>query len=402
MRKVISNFRKNKDLYLIALKLGLTGFGGLAIIDKIHEEYVAKRKIISKQKFLHTLSLAQVLPGSTIINLIAFFSYSSAGLIGALIGTILYILPTFIITTFFSAIYFHYSPAEYVIKIVQSLNILLISLLINALFNMGKSVFIRKRGVDYRSITISIICFCLYFFYNLSVIMLFLISGILGVVMYTFTGFFKVPLTDLEVAEGTFFKHKRAWVLLIILLVFFTFSIAYISTPLWVLFSSFFKIGLLSFGGGIAAIPLIENIFVKNLHLFSLTEFWDGISISQITPGPIFIVSAFFGYKVAGFWGALIATIGICIPSVVLIILVGKIHDRIKRNAVIRGIIRGFLAGFMGILATLIIGQIQRSIVNWETFLLASTTFLILVKIKKGFILALMMCLLYSFLFNIH
>src|SRR3989339_2163859 len=98
MMKIISNFKKNKDLYLIALNLGLTGFGGLAIVNRIKEEYVTKRKIISEQKFLHTLSLAQILPGSTIINLIAFFNYLSAGLIGALIGTAIYILPTFLIT----------------------------------------------------------------------------------------------------------------------------------------------------------------------------------------------------------------------------------------------------------------------------------------------------------------
>lgn len=382
--------------------MGLTGFGGLAIVDRIKEEYVIKRKIISEQKFLHTLSLAQILPGSSIINLIAYFSYSRAGLIGALIGTAIYIFPTFIITTFFSAIYFHYSHMYFISQIVQSLNILLISLLLITLFNMGKSIFIRKKKIDYRSIVISIACFLLYFFYNLSVIKLFLVSGLLGVAVYTLTGFFNGTPIDFQTIKGAFFMHKKAWIILLILLVSFAFSIAYLSVPLWVLFSSFFRIGLLSFGGGIAAIPLIENTFVKNLHLFNPTEFWDGISISQITPGPIFIVSAFFGYKIAGLWGAFIATIGICIPSVILIIIVGKIHDRFKQNSIIRGIIRGFLAGFMGILITLIINQIQRSIVNWPSFLLAFITFFILIKIKKGFIIALVISLCYSVLFNLH
>jgi len=99
MRKKISiHFKNNRELYLIALNLGLTGFGGLAVINRIKEEYVIKREIISEQKFLHTLSLAQILPGSTIINLIAFFNYLSAGLMGALIGTAIYIFPTFLIT----------------------------------------------------------------------------------------------------------------------------------------------------------------------------------------------------------------------------------------------------------------------------------------------------------------
>lgn len=402
MKRVIRSVRNNKDLYLAALYLGLTGYGGLAIVDKIKKEYVIKRKIVSERKFLHTLSLAQILPGSNIINLIAFFSYLRAGLIGAILGTAIYIFPTFILTTLFSALYFRYSHILYVNKIIQGLNILLISLLINAIFSIGKSVFIRKRGVDYRCIAISIICFYLYFFCGLSVILLILVSGFLGMIMYTFTGFLNEVQTDLQEVKGAFFSRKKAWILLLISLAFFSVSLAFISTPLWILFSSFFKIGALSFGGGIAAIPLIENIFVKNLHMFTSSQFWDGIAISQITPGPIFIASAFFGYKVSGFLGALVATIGMCIPSVILIIIVGKIHDRIKNDSVVRGIIRGFLAGFMGILTALIISQIQRSLINWPSIILALTTLIILVKMKNGFFISLLVCLGYSLLYNFH
>jgi len=403
MRKKISiHFKNNRELYLIALNLGLTGFGGLAVINRIKEEYVIKREIISEQKFLHTLSLAQILPGSTIINLIAFFNYLSAGLMGALIGTAIYIFPTFLITALFSVIYFQYPHDQFVNKIVLGLNILLISLLIRALFSLGRSIFIREKTVDYRSILIATVCFSLYFFYGLSVVWIFLTAGILGIVLYTFTGFFNTKPINLLIVSGAFFKHKKAWIMLITFLIVFSFSIAYISTPLWLLFSSFFKIGSLSFGGGIAAIPLIENIFVKDLRLFSVKEFWDGMSISQITPGPILIVSAFFGYKVYGLLGALIATIAMCIPSVLLIIIIGKIHERIKHASIIRGIIRGFLAGFMGILTTLIIVQIQRSIVNWSTFILALITILTLIKIKNGFLISFAICLLYAVFFNFH
>lgn len=400
MKRIISNFKKNKALYLIALNLGLTGFGGLAIVDRIKEEYVTKRKIISEQKFLHTLSLAQILPGSIIINLIAFLNYLSAGLIGALIGTAIYILPTFLITTLFSAIYFRYPHEQSINRIVLSLNILLISLLIKTLFSLGRSVFIREKSVDHRSMIIASVSFYLYFSYGLSAVWVFLISGLLGIVLYTLTGFFNTKPMNLPIASGAFFKHKKAWVILITFLILFSFSIAYISTPLWILFSSFFKVGSLSFGGGIAAIPLIKNIFVEDLRLFNLKEFWDGISISQITPGPILIVSAFFGYKVFGLLGALVATLGMCVPSIFLTIIIGKIHDRIKQASTIRGIIRGFLAGFMGILTTLIIVQIQRSIVNWSTLLLTLITLLTLVKIKNGFLISLVLCLLYAVLFN--
>lgn len=396
MKKIIQNIKKNKELYLIALHLGLTGYGGAAVIDKIKNEYVTKRNIISERKYLHVLSLSQILPGSSLINLIAFFSYLKAGLIGSIIGTTIYIFPTFVITVLFSDFYFRYSNIQHIGVFIHSLNILLVSLLINAFFSLGKTIFIRENIIDYRSIVISILCFCLYFFYGLRIISIILISGILGIILYVFTGFFGVAKHDLQVMNEPFFKRKKAWAILSISIIFFSALLFGISEPLWILFSSFLKIGTLAFGGGIAAIPLIEAAFVKDLHLFTPTQFWDGISISQITPGPILIVSAFFGYRIAGIVGAFVATIGMCVPSVFLIIIVGKIHERIKDNPIVRGVIRGFLAGFIGILITLIVGQIQRSLLDRFSILLALTTFGLLAKMRHGFLISLLVCIVYS------
>lgn len=396
MKKIIQNIKKNKDLYSVALYLGITGYGGIAVIDKIKNEYVIKRKIISERKYLHTLSLSQILPGSSLINLIAFFSYLKGGLISSIIGTILYIFPTFIITVLFSAFYFRYAHIPHFNIFLHSLNILLTSLLINTLFNLGKTILVRGKNVDYRSIVISIISFYLYFFYSLNIILIIIISGILGIILYFFTGYFSVVKNDLQIVREPFFKRKKAWAILLVSLIFFSVLLFRVSSPLWVLFSSFFKIGTFAFGGGIAAIPLIEATFVKGFHTFTPTQFWDGISISQITPGPILIVSAFFGYKIAGILGALVATIGMCIPSVFLIIIIGKIHERIKDNPIVRGVIRGFLAGFIGVLITLIIGQIHRSLFNWSSIFIAVITLGLLMKIKSGFLISILVCVAYS------
>ncbi len=396
--KVLRNIKNEKDLYLTALYLGLTGYGGLAIVDQIKKEYVTKRKIVSERKFLSSLSLAQILPGSTIISLVSYFSYLKAGLIGAVLGTFIYIFPTFAITTAFAAFYFSHSSLPIVYKILQGLNILLISLLINALISIGRSIFIREETLDYRSILIAAVSFYLYFFMNMGVIPLVVISGVLGVISYTFTGYFKQDKTDVSKtdAKNAFFTRKKAWILLVILILLLSLSLFIFSSPLWVLFSSFLKIGALAFGGGVAAIPLIESTFVKNLHYFTETQFWDGISISQITPGPIFIGAAFFGYKIAGLAGASVATLAMCIPSIILMILAGKVHDRINRSPYVRGVVRGFLAGFVGVIIGLIISQMQRSLINVPAVLLMLVTLLILLKVKNGFFISFAISILYS------
>jgi chromate transporter len=83
----------------------------------------------------------------------------------------------------------------------------------------------------------------------------------------------------------------------------------------WIIFATFFKIGLFAFGGGFTAIPLIQNVVVDGMHWLDLTAFRDGIALGQITPGPVFITATFIGYKVKGIIGAIMATIGIFTPS---------------------------------------------------------------------------------------
>ena len=92
---------------------------------------------------------------------------------------------------------------------------------------------------------------------------------------------------------------------------------------LFSLFLTTIKIGLFTFGGGYAMIPFFENEFVNKNKTMDKNEFMDLVTIAESTPGPISInFSTYIGFKIAGFWGALIATIGVCLPSFILIYLI--------------------------------------------------------------------------------
>jgi chromate transporter len=98
------------------------------------------------------------------------------------------------------------------------------------------------------------------------------------------------------------------------------------------LFISFFKIGLFSFGGGYAMIPLIQSELEANNWLSS-SEFVDIIAIAEMTPGPIAVNSAtFVGYKAAGFWGGIIATFGVALPSLLLILIISNIFFKFQKH----------------------------------------------------------------------
>ena len=106
------------------------------------------------------------------------------------------------------------------------------------------------------------------------------------------------------------------------------------------LFLSFLQIGLFSFGGGYAAMPLIQDQIVNLHHWLSMGEFTDLVTISQMTPGPIAINSAtFVGTKIAGIGGAVMATFGCIFPSCVIVLILAKLYLRYRNLDLIQKVL---------------------------------------------------------------
>lgn len=104
---------------------------------------------------------------------------------------------------------------------------------------------------------------------------------------------------------------------------------------------SFFKIGLFSFGGGYAMIPLIQKE-IESHNWLTAKQFIDIIAVAETTPGPIAINSAtFVGLKVAGFYGALISTLGVCLPTFFIVVLLSKAVSKFSEHPVMKGMLYG-------------------------------------------------------------
>lgn len=119
------------------------------------------------------------------------------------------------------------------------------------------------------------------------------------------------------------------------------------------LFWSFFQVGLFSFGGGYAALPLIQDQVVYLNHWLSLSEFTDLITISQLTPGPIAINSAtFVGTRIAGLGGALIATLACILPACIIVSVLAWLYFKYKNLTLIQGILGGLRPTIVALIAT--------------------------------------------------
>lgn len=119
------------------------------------------------------------------------------------------------------------------------------------------------------------------------------------------------------------------------------------------LFWSFIQIGALSFGGGYAAIPLIQSIIVENHGWLSITEFTDLITISQMTPGPIAINSAtFVGLQIAGTGGAIVATIGNILPSFILVTFIAWLYMKYQSLDILQDVLSAMRPIVIGLIGT--------------------------------------------------
>lgn len=119
------------------------------------------------------------------------------------------------------------------------------------------------------------------------------------------------------------------------------------------LFLSFLQIGALSFGGGYAAIPLIQNQVVETHSWMSMAEFTDLVTISEMTPGPVAINSAtFVGIKIAGLPGALAATLGCVLPSCIIVMLIAKLYLKYRDMSLLQGILGALRPAVVAMIAS--------------------------------------------------
>ena len=154
------------------------------------------------------------------------------------------------------------------------------------------------------------------------------------------------------------------------------------------LFLSFFQIGLLSFGGGMAAMPLIQAQVVDRHGWLTMAEFTDLITISEMTPGPIAVNSStFVGTRIGGTLGAFVATFGCILPSCLIVSLLAWLYFRYQNLSYIQGTLKGLRPAIVALIASAGLSILTLALqgangINWLGALLFLAAFLVLRKWK--------------------
>ena len=132
----------------------------------------------------------------------------------------------------------------------------------------------------------------------------------------------------------------------------------------------FLKIGVISFGGGYVMIPILQWDMVDHLGWLTLPQFLDGILLGFVTPGPIIITATFIGYWLQGLAGAVVATIAIFLPPILIIIFLSPYYQWVKETRWMRPVIQGILSALVGMLILVVIQMGRASLVNWQSWVI--------------------------------
>ena len=149
-------------------------------------------------------------------------------------------------------------------------------------------------------------------------------------------------------------------------------------TSLWTLFITFAKVGVMTFGGGYAMLPILEREVVKNHNWTTSEQMLDYYAIGQCTPGIIAVnVSTFIGYKTRGILGAIVATFGMVFPSLVIITALASVLKMFQDNVYVKKAFAGIRIAVCALMVTAVIGLVRKAVSNIPTAIVAVAALLL-------------------------
>lgn len=359
-------------IFFTFLKLGATAFGGyMSLVAIVQKQLVEIDKKMKEEDLLDGISLTSVLPGPVAVNTIAYVGYLLRGIPGAIAAFAGIVLPSFFLVILLSWLYFTYGNIPAVKNIFSGIAPTITALIVTVAIGMAR----KTIKVPAQWVICLLAATLLIFIGGFTTTFLIIIgSGIVGYFL-----FHQQQGKERLSNEEKLLFGNRQWIIsgvvLLLLLCVLLFGGQYPGAPKNIqIISTFSGISLTLFGGGYVVIPALHELFVENLGWLTSAEFADGIAIGQITPGPIFITATFIGYKVAGIMGALLATIAMFTPPMVLTVLLSRFVKTLNQSTLVKAAMKAVRAAVIGMIfaSAVTIGQtISVSIVSVAIFLVA-------------------------------
>ncbi len=328
-----------QNLFYSFLRLGLTAFGGPAMVAHIKELSVVRHKWLDEEKFKDGVILCQTIPGATAMQTAAYVGFRTRGIAGALASFVGFSLPAFILMLILSSLYVRYHEVPGIISLFNGLQVTVVAIVAHATYSFSKTTF-----NNYKEVLLALTA-AVFLWTGASPFIVILGAAFFGIVFLSGKGI--VPALFDREADG--YSVKQFSVLLLIMLSGLL-MLYLLDAKIFNLAVLMMRIDLFAFGGGFASVPLMLHEIVNVRGWLDSKTFMDGIALGQVTPGPIVITSTFVGYLIYGTAGAIVATVAIFTPSFLMVIAIIPVMDRLRTYVYFLRATRGILASFVGLL----------------------------------------------------
>lgn len=360
--KLLDNAEKKerwKEIFKVFLKLGTVAFGGPAAhVSMMEEEIVNKRKWLSREKFMDLYGATNLIPGPNSTELAIHLSFEHGGLLGLFIGGVSFILPAMLIVLSLAYTYMVYGALPELTGMLSGIKPVIISIVLLALYRLGKNLLKNKL-----SIAVFTFAFTLTFL-GLGEIRVLIFTALVLFIYkkyktraFSFNPFGTLLLFSLGAKEFTKMTSLSV-------------------------FSIFLKIGSVLYGSGYVLLAFLESEFVHKYQVITSSQLIDAVAVGQFTPGPVFTTATFIGYLIKGFPGAIAATVGIFLPSFLLVWLLNPLIPKMRNSKVFSVLLDGVNLASLTLMASVLIKLGNSSITNFYTFVIFIISFIALLKTK--------------------
>ncbi|HMA29729.1 MAG TPA: chromate efflux transporter [Thermoanaerobaculia bacterium] len=322
------------QMALYFLRLGALGFGGpVALANTMRKDLVEERHWLEEREYEDGLAIAAACPGPLAYQLGVYCGYVRHGVRGGLAVAVAFALAPFALVVAAAWAYSRFSAAWQLRALFYGVAPVVVALIVKACFGLGKKT-LRK---DLPAWVIASLACAITVFVQKELTAIFLAAGVLGAFVFAARPASPAPGPDVTPPPS-----NRGAALL---------AVGGAGGAMTSkLFLFFFKTGLLVFGSGLVIVPFLKAYVVDQYHWLADRPFLDAVAIGMISPGPVVITATFVGYLLAGFPGALAATLGIFSPAVLFTVVATPLLLRYRRQRRLAGFVRGITVAVVGVL----------------------------------------------------
>ncbi len=361
-----------REVAVLFLKLGWIAFGGPAAhIALMRQEVVVRRKWMTEQQFLDLLGASNLIPGPTSTELAIYLGYRRAGPLGLVLAGVLFIVPAMLLVLAFAWAYVRYGSLPQAAGLLYGIKPVIIAVIVQAVYGL-----LRTALKTWRLGAAVVASIALYFAGLNPLVPLF---GLALLVM-VLENWSHLRPKDAQPAARRFMLAAPAVPLdpgAVPPAAAATFSLA-------TLFLTFLKIGATLYGSGYVLLAFLRDDFVHRLRWLTDRQLLDAIAVGQFTPGPVFTTATFVGYLTGRWAGALVATVGIFLPSFVFVAAVYPLVPRLRASPWTAAFLDGANAAALGLMAAVAWQLGLTSIIDPLTAALAVAAAVLLIRYRAN------------------